>query len=1018
MLKHLPSFARQVGNSTDNIHRLAFATALLLGVSPLAAQTTANATAPQPKDDSLLELSPFVVTGSDDEGYVARETLAGSRLKTSLRDVSSQVSVMTPEFLQDVGAVTLTDALRYSLNVENSKEYYDATGANNTSLTLNPFSGQSRTRGLTSSTTTHDFFPTYLPIDSYNTERYTFTSGPNAILFGSGNPAGGIDTSFKRAQTDRRRGSAELRFDSEDGVRASIDLNQPVWKNKLALRVAGVRAHGEEFRKPNFENTNRTYATLTFAPARWVTFRGWLEDLQINRQPVRNSVVKDRVTPWLAAGSPIFDNKVGATLPANSNTSTAANYSPVFLPFTGTTATSRQVYVVGQASPVATSYWTNTVITRGYDTVLSGSDAFDHAVKDDSVFPTYTNITGNGLQNRLKGYIHGGSVELNPLKNLYIEAGFNEEDYRQRFVEFGDTGATALLVDANKYLPDGTTLNPNAGRYYVQGTVASGTAWNHNRNGRATVSYEVDFTQHKGWISWLGRHRIAGLYSKDRNWRILQRSVPSVTGASAFPYYRVYVDRPDDSKSQGVYSVNIPFDLFSGYTLPNTGITLSSPFAPNAVYSAATGGTGDLNTRLLATQHFLLKDRVVLTYGKRQDEATGYTPNTSLPGSLVGRYDGFVRASKKTLHTDLKGAVVHPLSWLSFHYNESNSQNPSSTSALNLDGSLKPSGDGNGKDYGFSLHFFDDRISLRYNRYKSLLLEGLSGYRAGAGIGGINPFRDTVYNIEKSVLNAGAPLNAAYASYENAVASNAAGTSFAGREVYDVSSNTRSKGDEVELVANPTRAWRTSIGFARTESSETNIATDWFNFITTRLPVWATYATAPIHNDSSKTVASYINSNVISSWNYIRGQEGRSNPAIRKYRLNATARYTFQSGWLKNAFVGGTYVWRSKAVLGYGTKSVPASQLEFAYPGLSTGNLEVADLSKPYYADPLTQIDGFAGYSRSFLNGKFSWRIQLNVRNLFDDRDRLPQRVDSAGTVQVFNQVEPRTFVLTNTISF
>ncbi|WP_175414786.1 TonB-dependent receptor plug domain-containing protein [Nibricoccus aquaticus] len=958
------------------------------------------------------------MSSTKDVGYLARETLAGSRLKTSLRDVSSQVSVMTPEFLQDVGAVTLDEALRYSLNVENPKEYYDATGANNTSLTLNPFSGQGRTRGLASSTTTHDFFPTYLPVDSYNTERFTFTSGPNAILFGSGNPAGSIDTAFKRARHGKTRVNLELRGDSEDGLRGSLDVNQPLIANVLSVRVAGVKSRGEEFRKPNFEKTERTYITATYEPLRWLSLRGWYEDVQIDRQPVRNTIVKDRVSSWIAAGRPIFNNALGYTPPANNNTPGSANYSPVFLPFTGTNATSRQVYVLGQGSFVTPAFWTNTVISRGYDTTLSGADGFDHSVNNSAVFPNDTNITGNGLQNRLSGFIRGGSAELNPFKNFYVELGFNEEAYKQCFVEFGDVGATALMVDANRYLPDGVTLNPNAGRYYIQGTVASGTAWNHNQNWRGTASYELDFTGEKGGARWLGRHRIAGLLARDRNWRILQRSTPSVVGGGAVPYYRVYVDRPDDANSGGVYHVNIPFDLFSGYTLPGTNTTLTSPFATNATFAAANGSAGDLQTQLYATQHFLLQDRLVLTYGKRNDEAIGATTRAGVPGSLVGRFDVFNRVSKKTLRTDLKGAVAHPFKWLSLHYNESNSQNPSSASTLDLDGSLKPTGDGTGKDYGFSLNLLNEQISLRVNRYESILLEGLSGYRAGAGIGGINPFRDTVFNIEKSVLNAGAPINAAYASYGNAVAANAPGTSFAGREVYDVSSNTQSEGYEVELVANPTRQWRLSTSFSETESVETDIASDWFAFINTRLPVWAAYANSPLHNDPSRTVANFINTNVISSWNFIRAQDGRSNPAIRKYRVNATTRYTVANGPLKNAFIGGSYIWRSKAVLGYATTTVPASQLEFSYPGLTTGDLQAIDTTRPYYSDALTAFDAFVGYSRTFLDGKLQWRVQLNVRNLLDDDDPLAQRVDSSGIVQVYNLVEPRTFVLTNSFSF
>ena len=41
----------------------------------------------------IVELSPFTVNTSGDVGYVAENTLAGSRLNTKLRDTASTVSV-------------------------------------------------------------------------------------------------------------------------------------------------------------------------------------------------------------------------------------------------------------------------------------------------------------------------------------------------------------------------------------------------------------------------------------------------------------------------------------------------------------------------------------------------------------------------------------------------------------------------------------------------------------------------------------------------------------------------------------------------------------------------------------------------------------------------------------------------------------------------------------------------------------------------------------------------------------
>ena len=60
--------------------------------------------APRPSpatDDVPLTLSPFVVEEAQDRGYAATSTLAGTRLRTDLRDVGAAISVVTSQFLLD-----------------------------------------------------------------------------------------------------------------------------------------------------------------------------------------------------------------------------------------------------------------------------------------------------------------------------------------------------------------------------------------------------------------------------------------------------------------------------------------------------------------------------------------------------------------------------------------------------------------------------------------------------------------------------------------------------------------------------------------------------------------------------------------------------------------------------------------------------------------------------------------------------------------------------------------------------
>src|SRR5439155_26690956 len=47
----------------------------------------------------VVELTPFEVSAARDTGYQATDTLAGTRIRTELRDVGSAIQVITKEFL-------------------------------------------------------------------------------------------------------------------------------------------------------------------------------------------------------------------------------------------------------------------------------------------------------------------------------------------------------------------------------------------------------------------------------------------------------------------------------------------------------------------------------------------------------------------------------------------------------------------------------------------------------------------------------------------------------------------------------------------------------------------------------------------------------------------------------------------------------------------------------------------------------------------------------------------------------
>jgi len=177
--------------------------------APLAAISllgSAFAQSGESEDGDIYELSPFVIDESADKGYQTTNTLLGSRLNSKLIDNPSAITVLTPEYLEDIGATSLYDALNYT------------PGANIDETSVRFFNSwrtaAARVRGFQVNTGfTQDFFKIFWTPNTYNTTRMGLSRGPNAILFGVGNPAGVFTASSKRALFDDF-GEVRLRADT------------------------------------------------------------------------------------------------------------------------------------------------------------------------------------------------------------------------------------------------------------------------------------------------------------------------------------------------------------------------------------------------------------------------------------------------------------------------------------------------------------------------------------------------------------------------------------------------------------------------------------------------------------------------------------------------------------------------------------------------------------------------------------------------------------------------------------
>src|SRR6185503_3509530 len=155
--------------------------AMAQSVPPPSPTPTSSAT-PVPSSLETVELSPFVISESSETGWVATETLAGSRLRTNFKDVPNQIEALTKAFMADLAMNSIEQAAIYTANVENTNDYVTYTAG----AALEAAGSGLRVRGIGTGTNSRNYFAVRNPSDNFNLDRATVASGPNAILFGLG----------------------------------------------------------------------------------------------------------------------------------------------------------------------------------------------------------------------------------------------------------------------------------------------------------------------------------------------------------------------------------------------------------------------------------------------------------------------------------------------------------------------------------------------------------------------------------------------------------------------------------------------------------------------------------------------------------------------------------------------------------------------------------------------------------------------------------------------------------------
>lgn len=552
-------------------------------VCPLAAQTAPippASTTESVSDDGTVVLSPFEVTAETETGYQATETLAGTRIRTSLRDVGAAIQVITKEFMTDIGATDNTTLLQYTTNAEvgGTRSTYAGLG-NGTSIdesgTLASPSTNNRVRGLSAADNTRDFYATDIPWDGFNIDRVEISRGANSMLFGLGSPAGIVNASLRNAEF-RNTGSAEVRFGSYDSLRGALDVNQELIDNTLAIRVSGLWDHEKFKQNPAFEDDERVYAALRFDPRLFndpgfrTSLRLKFEHGEIDANRPRNIPPQDSLTAWFRApDTTSLNGGMGkleiATTYGLSATPSAVNpwlggivdqQQPLFL-IDGATNQLMRIYggfintgarnadgglrgpgdnLVGQR--FATVFYRLTGMD-GYATNarLPNAEYGQYrtaSLLDPSVFDFYNNLIDGPTKSEFENW-DAYNVALSQTgwgDRVGIELSYDRQKYKRGNQNL--LGNPTLSIDILRTFQD-LSANPNFGRPYAIAGAGSGGSYESDREHiRGSLFGELratDFLQSESFLAkLLGKHRFSGIYSgeeyavENRRWQMYANS--------------------------------------------------------------------------------------------------------------------------------------------------------------------------------------------------------------------------------------------------------------------------------------------------------------------------------------------------------------------------------------------------------------------------------------------------------------------------------------------------------------
>lgn len=817
-------------------------------------------------DEDVYELSPFEVNTSADVGYLANNTLAGSRLNTDLMKTPATISVFNQEFLNDLAALNTEDVLNYAVNA--SRDFDTDTGAFVTGNNLFDADLSIRIRGHGGGGLTRNFFVWGVNADNYNVERIDSSRGPNSILFGIASPGGIFNTSTKRAQLMKDMTNAVVQIDENGSIRATGDVNRVI-NDQFAIRINVLGENGKTWRNTEKNDKRFVHIAGTYAFNEKVRLHAEFETGTRDMIFGRPWLYNDGFSNWVKFGMPTVDVANG------DNGSVWQALDTVNDAYTYIANTGQAMVLKGTKKSAGSWAWAQSDLGAGLH-----SKSWALAINDLQTFNPEDIYEGpsNGAEVSVTNFTT--TLEAEIIENLNVEASYNYQS------EDRDTILTTNWVsyyryDPNQTNPDGTQ-NPFLGDMFAESAFQKRDRRAEYNNFRVTAAYEFDLGN-----VW-GNHSIAAMYQISKEDRSEQ----------TYEEFNIATDADDwtnNSTNRIIRRTYIRDPYGRGSSDLPSGMLAWKPINSNGIVSdfLRTGSKlweNENQSMMVAMQNRFWEDRISAIWGYRNDELDlGFASRGKADGADNHRIAPVARnvasAENYSGDTYTMGVTVFPIDWLGFAINKSNNISPQ-----NVQGPLDSLGNMEGEtlDYSVRLNFGSKLYSTltffdTQQQNRSSFIDSVIANRANL-IQEILTGNDNYYNGSQDTID------------------------------------TVSEGYELEIVANPTENWNIRLAYSATDMTESNIYPRWFDVYESNRSNWAGNSTLNPEwsgdpNDLERTVADLYNRGFTALQDAVNNS---GNPPRNHVENNGNlfTMYRFKDGSLDNLRIGGGLRYRGSTFLG------------------------------------------------------------------------------------------------------